>query len=487
MFNHVVKFGPVVSAYMQSDDPIRHIMGPWRSGKSVGSIMEIVRRSARQKRGPDGYRRSRWMVVRNTMRELRDTTIKTWLDWFPSNVGMGHWNNTTATYYIVVDDIRAEVMFRALDRPDDVANLLSLEVTGFYFNEVRQIAQDILEAAQGRMGMYPSQAFGGCSWHGLWADTNPPEEGSYLECMYEKKDPNKGRVAKDNGWKVLKQPPAVIKDERGVWHLNPLAENVENLIPNYYQEAMKDKSEEYIRVNLGCEYGRSKGGQPVHPLFNKRMHVAREPLKVDHHSLVIVSADFGLTPAITLKQQVATGHLNTLDEVALFDTHLEKAIQDHLLPLLVNKYHGCELFVTGDPSGDNRAQGNGESCVDVFRRYRKKGLGRVKLAYSNDPVLRQGATDHFLGKLGPNGVSYYQVDGANCPMLIEALNGKYMRKRAKDGRHMEEVEKNDWSHIGEANEYGDMYYERGGRRKAEITQRDIFARQPVRPNYNMTR
>jgi hypothetical protein len=52
-----------------------------------------------------------------------------------------------------------------------------------------------------------------------------------------------------------------------------------------------------------------------------------------------------------------------------------------------------------------------------------------------------------------------------------ALSGNYMFKKYKDGRPSSEVEKNEASHIGEANEYGDMYYERGGRRKAELKER----------------
>jgi len=76
--------------------------------------------------------------------------------------------------------------------------------------------------------------------------------------------------------------------------------------------------------------------------------------------------------------------------------------------------------------------------------------------------------------------------------VAEALSGKYMFKKTKDGRHVEEVEKNDWSHIAEANQYGDMYYERGGRRKAErreLSYDEALAAQrgSTRNAYNMPR
>lgn len=104
---------------MQSDARIRHIMGPFRSGKSSGCMVEFVRRAAMQKRGPDGYRRSRWMCIRNTMPELRDTSLRTFLNWFPSGT-IGYWKETGKTYFIEVDDVRAEILFRALDTADDV-------------------------------------------------------------------------------------------------------------------------------------------------------------------------------------------------------------------------------------------------------------------------------------------------------------------------------------------------------------------------------
>jgi hypothetical protein len=253
---------------------------------------------------------------------------------------------------------------------------------------------------------------------------------------------------------------------------------------------MKDKSEEYIRVNLGCEYGRSKGGRPVHSLFNSRFHVAAERLKPDPMSLLVIAADFGGTPALTLKQQNALGQVVTLDEIVTFNSNIKSVIEDKLLPLIRNKYDGYEMFVTGDPSGDNASQTNGENCTDIFRHYSRKGLGKVKFAYSNDPVLRQSATDHFLQKIIPGEPirPQFLVD-PSCQWYIEGLAGKYFFKRHKDGRHLTEVEKNDWSHVVESGEYADMYFEKGGRRKAEQSGNEVAIAAARRHNnhYNQPR
>ena len=50
--------------------------------------------------------------------------------------------------------VHAEFIFRALDDDKDVANLLSLEVTGFWFNELREINTTILAHAGRRAGGY---------------------------------------------------------------------------------------------------------------------------------------------------------------------------------------------------------------------------------------------------------------------------------------------------------------------------------------------
>ncbi|MHB8388052.1 MAG: hypothetical protein ACYDBH_00560 [Acidobacteriaceae bacterium] len=472
MMELAASFPPVVSRYMQSDARHRFILGPFGSGKSVGSQWDIPRRAGMQRPSTlDGRRKTRFAIVRNTMPQLRDTTMKTWFDWFP-NGSLGYYKETGKTYFIKQDDIDCEVIFRALDDPSDVKNLLSLELTAAYLNEFRDIAREIVEALDGRIGRYPRMNEGGATWAGIFGDSNMPEEGSYWERMLEGYDPDDSKKKKSNGWEVFRQPPGMIRHLDGTYSPNSTAENLANLPPHYYEHLVTGKTEEYIRTYVMCEYGRSKGGKPVHPMFNRDIHVARAPIVPNPKNLLLVSADFGLTPAIVLKQQDAFGRVLTLDEIITFGMGIERAIETRLLPLIRQKYDGYEMFVTGDPSGNRGSDADENSCADVFKNYARKGLGKVKFAWSNNPIHRQGATDYFLGMLVDRGMAAYQID-PGCEWLIQALSGKFAFKKTKDGRESAEVDKNDWSHVGEANQYGDMYYERGGRRKAEQRERGI--------------
>ena len=111
-------------------------MGPVGDGKSVTCCFEVIRRAGGQEPDSQGIRKTRAAVVRETARQLADTTIKTFLDWFPPGV-CGRYMRTTKTFFFKVGDVECEVMFRALDDADDVANLNSLELTFAWFTECR--------------------------------------------------------------------------------------------------------------------------------------------------------------------------------------------------------------------------------------------------------------------------------------------------------------------------------------------------------------
>src|SRR5690606_41775113 len=132
--------GPVAGAYFLDNSRVAVIEGPVGSGKTTASCLRLQRHAYQQIPGSDGIGRTRFAIVRNTKPQLRDTTIKTWLEVFPESIyGRFYTGDTLHQVWEFRPKghawpIRAEFIFRALDDAADVANLLSLEVTGFYFN-----------------------------------------------------------------------------------------------------------------------------------------------------------------------------------------------------------------------------------------------------------------------------------------------------------------------------------------------------------------
>lgn len=418
--------------FMQSDAKMRVIMGPVGSGKSVGCSFEIIRRASMQQPDSTGRRRSRAAVVRQTARQLQDTTIKTFLDWFPPGV-CGQFMRTTKTYFFSVGDVECEIMFRALDDSDDVANLNSLELTFAWFNECRDIHPDIIDAMSKRLGRYPSKKDGGPTWHGMWGDTNPPTIDTWWYYQMEHLDPKDGVSFNDNGWEVFRQPSG----------RSALAENVENLPEGYYDT--QGRSDEYVRVYIDGEYGLSSAGQPVYKYFRPDYHMASSPLRpiVNGMRPIVVGMDLGLTPAAVIGQQDPRGRALVLAEAVSFDMGIQRFVRTMLKPLLFERFAGAPVLVVVDPAGVQRAQTDERSAVDIIKA---EGL-RVIPAKTNNVSARINAVDEYLMRQ-VDGDPAFLVD-PRCSALKAAMLGGYRYKPKGDGV----IDKNSHSHVAEALQY----------------------------------
>ena len=177
----------------RDDSFVRCIMGPYGSGKSTWAINDIVRRASKMPRWAEGNRRrSRWGIIRNTSGELQSTTLQTWLAWFGDLGDIHKRQKPILTYEHVFNDgegiIELELLYIALDRPDDIRKIKSLELTGCYINELSEVPQNVLSHMKGRVNRYPSHAF--CKepyWAGIIADTNPPEDDHWIFKDFEEK------------------------------------------------------------------------------------------------------------------------------------------------------------------------------------------------------------------------------------------------------------------------------------------------------------
>ena len=417
--------------FMSSDAKMRVLMGPVGSGKSVSSCFEVIRRASQQKANKQGIRKSRVAIVRETARQLQDTTIKTFLDWFPPGV-CGNFMRTTKTYFFKVGDVECEVMFRALDDADDVANLNSLELTFAWFNECRDIHPDIMDAMSKRIGRFPSAKDGGPSWFGMWGDTNPPTMDTWWYYQMEGLDSKDGVSPNDNGWEVFKQPSG----------RSPHAENIENLPEGYYDT--QGRSDEYVRVYVDGEYGLSSAGQPVYKYFRPDYHIAAQTLRpiINGVRPVVVGMDLGLTPAAVIGQQDPRGRTLILDEAVSFDMGIQRFVRTILKPLIFERFSGAPVMVICDPAGIQRAQTDERSAVDIIKA---EGL-RVMPAKTNSVSARLSSVDDYLMR---------QVDGdaaflldPKCTQLKAAMMGGY-RFHKKNGN----IEKNKHSHVAEALQY----------------------------------
>jgi len=93
------KASKVCTKFHKDTSFIRAIIGPIGSGKTVACVNEMLIKSVNQVPF-NGARKTRWVVVRNTYRELIDTTIKTYVDWFGD---LGFWRNIDMTHTVTMN------------------------------------------------------------------------------------------------------------------------------------------------------------------------------------------------------------------------------------------------------------------------------------------------------------------------------------------------------------------------------------------------
>ena len=414
---------------------VRAILGPIGSGKSVTCCMEIIRRAMEQKPNKKGIRKSRWCVIRNSYRELTDTTINTFFDWVPRDLGKFRVMDMKWNLDEDVGDgtrIELEVMFRALDRPNDVKKLLSLELTGAFINEAREVPKQILDMLQGRVGRYPNKRDGGASWFGIILDTNPPDEDHWWYKMFEEQN--------DDDFVCFRQPSGVSKE----------AENVENLPAQYYERLTKGKDQEWVNVYVHGKYGFVQDGKIIFPEYNDQLHCVHDLGLHDSTKLIYLGVDFGLTPAAVIAQIAEDGQVQILDEVVTEDMGAVR-FASRVRDLINVHYERLPIDGYGDPAGDQRAQTDENTPFMVMR------AGGVPLspAPSNDWILRRESVAKLLTTLTMQGRPQL-VLSPKARMLRKALAGGYKYRRINVSgteKYADKPDKNMYSHVAEALQY----------------------------------
>src|SRR6187549_3435443 len=143
---------PTVARFHQSDAFVRIVMGPVGSGKTTGVIFELLRRSIEQAPGPDGFRRTRWVITRTTLSQMRMTILLDLLTWFRA---FADYKVSEQLITLKFNDVVAEIYLIPLEEEEDQKRLLSMQLTGAVLNETIEISPDLVGAIAGRCGRFP--------------------------------------------------------------------------------------------------------------------------------------------------------------------------------------------------------------------------------------------------------------------------------------------------------------------------------------------
>lgn len=414
---------------------VRALMGPIGSGKSVACCAEMMMISLRQEPNKDGIRKTRWAIIRNTYRELIDTTIQTFFDWFPEHLGVYKKMDMKFIMQKELEDgttAYIEFLFRALDKPDDVKKLLSLELTGGWINEAREIPKAIMDMLIGRLGRYPNMRDGGATWFGLIMDTNPPDSDHWWYKLFE--------VTKPEGYRLYKQPSGTSEE----------AENIKNLPRGYYQKMQAGKDKEWINVYVHGNYGFVQDGKPVWPEYKDDVHFINEDIMPHPGATIYVGIDFGLTPAAVFGFETAAGRWVIFDELVTEDMGA-KRFGALLHKMIMKNYSEYNFEIYGDPAGDFRAQTDEYTPFDMLA---VEGIIATP-TYTNDVVIRIESVAAPMTRMDFAGNPGFGI-GPKAIMCRKACAGGYKYKRMSVSgaeKFQDRPDKGRYSHVGDALQY----------------------------------
>lgn len=499
-------FGPVAHAFIYEHNYTSCMLGPVGSGKTVAMFVKLLFYGLAIMPGKDGIRYSSMVIIRDTKPALKNTTIKTFKEWFKRFDMI--FKESTDEAIVKINDAVINFKFLGIETAEDVDKLLSLEATCIYFNELSTIHPKVWTYAQQRIGRYPSlEATGSKCWfdlqkcvefgievneelkeyetiyveeevlekgqlitklieknipryqcHCVFADTNSPREDSFYKKLFEKELYNEKTQEDENPqyFKLYKQPSGLSK----------YAENIKHLPKGYYQMMKKSQPKEYVDQQVRVMYGIGEHGMPVFArYFNIHKHVKKD-LKKDFFNKdrrLIVGMDFGLNPSCIIGQYYGDtfyvfDELFTRDRDKMgLDDFMKNVFNDFLLKNYPEYYKNKNnVMFCVDPAGKGRDANHGWTSLRVISSH---DYTLIKIDSTNRLEQRLKSVKDILqyrknGEIGMDNTGHqrFYID-EKCHWTISGLKGNYFYQNVKGDTIAEKPCKNEYSHIQDGLQY----------------------------------
>lgn len=437
---------PTMAAFMQSDAFIRAALGPVGSGKTTAVMVELLRRACEQHPGPDGIRRTRFAILRQTLSQLKQTVLKDIAYWFN---GIARWKVSDSTVYFEFLDVSSEWILLPLEEPEDQRRLLSMQLTGAWVSEGIEIDFDLISAISGRVGRYPGAAEGGATWYGIVIDSNMPTEGTPWHRAIADPPPD---------WDIYIQPGG----------LQPTAENLEWLLQTpetlvlpvndpkrqaqgrlYYERLARNKNLAWVTRYVHAQFGPDPSGAAVFGTSFRATFHCVPTLEPVRNMPLLVGQDFGRDPWGLITQVDNNGRFLILEEIPANDIGLTNHCRMTLRPTLSQqRYQGLAIAIVGDPAGSIRSQYDEFTAFDILRR---EGFTAIP-AGTNDIETRLDAVEVWLLQQRMGGPAIL-IDAGRCPKLVEGMAGMYRYSKTSLEVSKPKPDKNPWSHVCDALQY----------------------------------
>lgn len=443
-FDPATAIGPIAAAYFEDRSEAACIMGPIGSAKTSVSLLKIIMVAIQQQPNDQGIRYSKFAVIRDTYRNLWNTTIQSWKAWIPEELGeFKGGKNEPGRHHLkfkLMDQTTVDVIVEFIAIGDNNVEdvMRGWEGTGAYLNEADRLDEDVFSYVRGRVGRYPSIPNCGvkASWSGVWADMNAPDEENYMAKLFI--------FEKPESFAFFCQPGG----------REPNAENLRNLPDGYYIKQIAGQTDYYIRRMIDNKLGYSRDGQPVYPEYNDSIHAANNSLRYVAGLPIDIGFDCGLTPAGVIGQQMPTGHWRILCEI-IADGIGANRFADLVNRILKDRFSGARVrSCTCDPAGLSKSAGdeNERSWRDIVAS--KTGL-LIRPAQTNAIMPRLDCVKMVLNRMIDGQAGF--LLSPDCKVLRKGFNSGYKFKKVAASNSnvllSDTPDKNEYSHPHDALQY----------------------------------
>ena len=474
---------PVVIKYEASDTgrelhkssaDTRMVMGPVGSGKSTMMINELLMLAVMQAPDKWNQRTTKWLIVRETYPQLRNTVFESFKMWLRPNGTTVRYTESAPMRIRWTDrladgtQMNAEFIFLAVKDPSDYENVKSFEITGAFINEAGAMDRDLIAVVNSRIGRFPPPVDAvdpdnPITQTALLIDSNPPDESSWMADTFKNVPEN---------WAAWKQPAAILPDPTSDsgWKLNPEGENFRYLgvgPDKYYLSKVASMTREQIRVLFEGKFGVTSHGKAVYRRqFSDDLHVSNSKLVAVKGQKLYFGWDWGRGgEAFTIAQKTPTGCMRVLHSIIAENIGLHDFAKNMVKPYLDKHYPQSEwpsemIISVGDPSGisSHGLSKDNMTYFDVLNSSKDgifKNWFTTRPAKSNHIELRLNAVRYFMSGTTTSGSPAFQLN-RSCGEMRRGFNAGYAYKRMQtsgDARYKDAPDKNSFSHSQDSLQY----------------------------------
>ena len=474
--------GAIANRFLMSRKRYVFMMGPFGSAKTSHALMRLIYLGIQQEPHPVTRKReTKWAVIRGTYRELEKTTLPSWRRWFPKDFPESEWHGGAGgapaehvLRFALKDGTTAEItlQFVAVGEQSAEDTAKGLEISGALLEEADLLPFELVSWLDGRCGRFPAVdaavGFKGATWSGLMGTFNAPdlEHPLYkwlVEHMIEGKPVDPDQID------FLVQPGGMIEVAKGQYVPNPKAENIQNLLPGYYEKMAGTMPRWKFRRMVLNKFGASRDGAPVYEEYDDELHCPQVAMEPNRGLALRIGLDSsGLHGAAAITQRSSLGQWRVLDEVCspkegmgatAYAHAFVKFLQDNgYEPWMKNfgqRHDPARPAITFvyDPAASKDS--DGKTWISLFAAVIKRACVSVKFvkAPTNNltpriEAVRRPLTQH-------HGQPDFQIN-RRCLVLRRGFNAGYkLAKRKVAGEEQFEGEpvKNECSHPHDALQY----------------------------------